>query len=121
MSPGTALNSSLNSLLARVEEVVDFETAALRSRAQVDFAEISRRKSRSLLELTRAARALPLQSDPVTAERLAILRKKLVENRDLLGIHLVAAQEVAALLNDAIREAESDGTYSHARGMSDAR
>lgn len=104
--------STLTSALERLEELVREETEALRSRADIDFAEISRRKSRSLLELTRIARAVPPRLDPATVTRVRALRDSLQQNLDLLGLHLSAAQEVSSIMHSTIREAESDGTYS---------
>lgn len=116
-----AAPSTLVSALERLEELVREETQALRANAEIDFAEISRRKSRSLLELTRIARAVPPRLDTGTLNRVRALRESLQQNFDLLGLHLAAAQEVGSILHGAIREAESDGTYSTAlaygRGM----
>lgn len=113
--------STLVSALERLEELVREETLALRAHADIDFAEISRRKSRSLLELTRIARAVPPRFDSGTLNRVRALREALQQNFELLGLHLKAAQEVGSILHTAIRDAESDGTYSTAvsygRGM----
>ncbi|WP_127090884.1 hypothetical protein [Aquabacter cavernae] len=113
--------STLVSALDRLEELVREETQALRAHADIDFAEISRRKSRSLLELTRIARAVPPRLDNGTLNRVRALREALQQNFELLGLHLSAAQEVGSILHSAIREAESDGTYStsgtYGRGM----
>lgn len=107
-------SSPLASALARLEDVLREETDALRSRTPIDFAEVSRRKSRSLLELSRMARAVPAQLDEQTTARVHSVREALEQNRHLLGIHLAAAQEVGAILHSVLREAESDGTYSTA-------
>jgi hypothetical protein len=48
--------------------------------------------------------------------RLAGLRAKLDVNRAVLETHLAAVREVATVLADAIRDAESDGTYSPSIG-----
>ncbi|MEW6256082.1 MAG: flagellar protein FlgN [Pseudomonadota bacterium] len=120
-APDTASQSTLLSALERLEELVREETQALRTHADIDFAEISRRKSRSLLELTRIARAVPPRLDGGTLQRVRVLRDALQQNFELLGLHLAATQEVGSILHSAIREAESDGTYSTAmaygRGM----
>ncbi len=108
MTPGALLLG----LLDRLEDAIEQETEALRQRLPIDFEEMNRRKSRSLLELSRAARALPAALDAATLERLALLRGKLLRNQDILGQHLAAAQEVSGILGTALREAESDGTYS---------
>lgn len=110
----TASQSTLLSALERLEDLVREETQALRAHADIDFAEISRRKSRSLLELTRIARAVPPRLDGGTLQRVRVLREALEQNFELLGLHLAAAQEVGSILHSAIREAESDGTYSTA-------
>lgn len=99
--------------LARLEAVVDAETAALRSRAAVDLKDFNDRKSQGLLELTRALRLFDIASaDKAMLDRLAALREKLAANRAVLGTHLEAVREVATVVADAMREAESDGTYS---------
>ncbi|QTL04301.1 hypothetical protein J5J86_02840 [Aquabacter sp. L1I39] len=104
--------ATLVSALERLEELVDQETEALRLRAPLDLADINRRKSRSLLELSRAARGVDVRQGDLLQERLDRLRGKLVDNQGVLSLHLAAAQEVGAILDQALRDAESDGTYS---------
>ncbi|TCT07956.1 hypothetical protein [Aquabacter spiritensis] len=104
--------STLSSALDRLAALIEEETEALRARTPLDFAEISRRKSRSLLELTRIARAVPPRVDAATAEQIRHVREALANNLRLLGIHLAAAEEIGEILSGAIRDAESDGTYS---------
>ena len=97
----------------RLEEIVEQETAALRARKAVDFNDANNRKSQGLLDLSRA---LHLLGDGVPAEEtkhaLRRLRSKLDDNRDVLQTHLDAVHEVAGIIADAIRNADSDGTYS---------
>lgn len=118
MSANPAL-ATLLGLLDRLEEALEEETAALAQRRPLDFEEINRRKSRSLLELTRAIRSLPEAlagaREGALPARLASLRGKLLGNQDILRIHLSAAQEIAAILGREMGEAESDGTYSFAQ------
>jgi hypothetical protein len=103
----------LERAIERLEEVVDQETAALRSRAGIDLADFNNRKSQGLLDLNRALRAHDgLAGDRAALARLAGLRAKLDANRAVLKTHLDAVREVASVLADAIRDAESDGTYS---------
>ena len=104
--------ATLVSALDRLEELVEHETEALRCRATFDLADINRRKSRSLLEISRAARGLDVRQGDVLKERLDRLRAKLADNQEVLSQHLSAAQEVGAILDQALRDAESDGTYS---------
>lgn len=118
VSPAVA---TLLSAIDHLEETLDEEISAFEAHAPFDMAEINRRKSRCLLELSRAVRALPPGGDPDLAERVAGLKKKLERNSYLLSVQLSAAQEVAAILDRAMREAESDGTYSAALGYGEKR
>jgi hypothetical protein len=112
-SDGAAASSAFEKCIERLEAVVDQETAALRGRAATDFREFNNRKSQGLLELSRSLRyfqgATP--SNAVLA-RLADLRTKLDINRAVLKLHLEAVREVSTIMADAIRDTESDGTYS---------
>lgn len=107
------LELALADSMQRLEQIVDEETTALTARHAIDLDEINRRKSRSLLELTRLSRALPgrVVGGDLGAhfERVA---GKLQRNHDLLRLHLTAAQEIASLIAETMRAAESDGTYS---------
>jgi hypothetical protein len=101
--------------IRRLELVVDEEAAALTMRQPIDLDGINRRKSHGLLELTRLSRSLAgraASSD--LGPDLARLAAKLQRSRALLRLRLVAAQEIAGLITDAMRAADSDGTYSTA-------
>lgn len=100
--------------LGRVEHVIDAETAALRGLKVVDLSDFNARKSRGLLDLTRAVRALDgAILDPASSARLALLRTKLEANQAALAMHLSAAREITQTVAQAIRDSESDGTYSN--------
>lgn len=85
----------------------------MRARAQIDLKDFNTRKTHGLLELTRAMRHLDKggMTDAVTA-RLSALRVSLEINQSVVKMHLEAVREVATIVSDAIRDAESDGTYS---------
>jgi hypothetical protein len=112
-SDGAAASSGFERCIERLETVVDQETAALKDRTATDLREFNNRKSQGLLELSRSLRhfqgATP--SNAVLA-RLAGLRAKLDVNQAVLKLHLEAVREVSTIMADAIRDAESDGTYS---------
>jgi hypothetical protein len=110
---GDAASLAFERCVARLEDVIVQETAALRSRAGADLHEFNNRKSQGLLELSRSIRLFQgaPPSNAVLA-RLAGLREKLDANRAVLKLHLEAVREVSAVMADAIRDAESDGTYS---------
>jgi len=109
----------------RIERLLDQE-AALLERHEIDgLRELNMKKSRGLLELTRAMRALhgvdrsSWGFDP--ALLLARLREKLETNRRILEMHQKAAREVALVIARAIEEHESDGAYGSGAGCPDRR
>lgn len=104
----------LEPVLLRLEEIIDQETEALRLRKSVDLKGFNDRKSQALLELTRLMRHVKGGSgNPQLMARMEGLRAKLEVNRAALKMHLEAVREIAETLSDAIRDAESDGTYSY--------
>lgn len=101
--------------IQRLEEIIDQETLALRSRKAINLKEFNDRKSQALLELTRSLRQMQgVQSDPALAARVGSLKVKLAVNQAALKVHLEAVREISTSLSDAIRQAESDGTYTQA-------
>jgi hypothetical protein len=108
-----SVNVILENAVRRLEETVEQETAALRSRSPIDLNEYNNRKSQGLLELDLALRMLG-ENQPNEDMKLALksLRDKLDLNRDVLKTHLDAVREIAGIIADAIRNAESDGTYT---------
>ncbi len=109
----TDQNAALKGAVERLLLLLDRETTALRTRRSVDMGDLCDRKNQALLELSRIGRRL--EGEPVDAAAralLADLRVKLEENRTVLKFHLQAVGEVADILATAIRDVESDGTYS---------
>lgn len=101
--------------IQRLEEIVDQETLALRTRKAVNLKEFNDRKSQALLELTRSLRQVQgAGPDPALAARVGSLKVKLAVNQAALKVHLEAVREISTSLADAIRHAESDGTYTQA-------
>ncbi|MGY2050554.1 flagellar protein FlgN [Methylobacterium sp. JK268] len=101
--------------LTRLEATLDTETEALLLRQPFDQEEINRRKSQSLLELTRLARhSEETGADPALAACLARVQDKLVRNQEVVALHLRAVEEVSEIIAGALRAAESDGTYTQA-------
>ncbi len=79
----------------------------------VDYHAYNLRKSQGLLELNRLAPAFANhQIGPVLRAALADLHAKLETNRRLLRTQLLAAQAVSNIIARAIRDSQSDGTYS---------
>ncbi|MET4386182.1 hypothetical protein ABIB73_001927 [Bradyrhizobium sp. F1.4.3] len=99
--------------IRRLESIVEEETAALATGKKIDFDDFSARKSRSMLEFVRLMRArMHLGGEAEITEEIQRLREKLERNRSILEMHYDAVREVATIIVRAIREAESDGTYS---------
>jgi hypothetical protein len=108
--------------LRRLEKALDEENAALAAFDSRNLGEYSRIKTQSLLELQRAAAVFgeggAAKMDPEISIFFEALRQKLELNRWLLLLHLEAAREVTTVITSAIRDAESDGTYSRVSGKS---
>lgn len=101
------------SVIARIEGYLDEETEALSKSLEFDFKTSNDRKSQGLLDLNQALRRL--QKADVNADlqlRLAAFREKLAVNLRKIRLHLDAVKEIAAMLSEAIQNAESDGTYT---------
>lgn len=108
----TPAQQAVSSVLTRLEELVEGEIFALSARRPYDHDTASRQKSRALLELVRAqVTDVDVAADPALAARLRQVREKLVQNRDLLVLHLEASREVSDILSSAMRDADWDGTY----------
>ncbi|MBR0975694.1 MULTISPECIES: flagellar biosynthesis protein FlgN [Bradyrhizobium] len=111
-----ARSDEVRGLLAairRLESIVEEETAALSTGNKIDFDDFSARKSRSMLEFVRLMRArMHLGGEVEITEEIQRLREKLERNRAILEMHYDAVREVAAIIVKAIRDAESDGTYT---------
>ncbi len=115
-----ALQALLNTI-AGLETVIDEETEALKTRGPVDLETFSNRKSQGLMELNRSLKQLEaMQNQKVVATRLDSLRNKLAANQAALQLHLEAVREISGIIASAIRESESDGTYSHTIRRSEA-
>jgi hypothetical protein len=109
--PGSGVNPL--TVIQRLEVLIDQESDALRRHQTASMSDLVDRKSQGLLELSHALRSLDAKNPSVAVvEGLAGLRKKLEVNQYLLKCHLDAVGEVSLILSQAIREADSDGTYT---------
>ena len=112
----TANSEEVLGLLAairRLESIVEKQTTALETGKKIDFDDFSARKSQGMLEFVRLMRVgIPPGVEARITEEIRRLRQKLERNRAVLEMHYDAVREVAAIIVRAIRETESDGTYS---------
>ena len=112
--PPAAVEACIRAI-ERVEQLIDQETFALKAHQVTGLGDFNHRKSHGLLELTRAIRTLGNAAVSQGLQpRLLSLQAKLRQNADALLLHLRAVQEVTTLVTRAIRDGESDGTYSAA-------
>jgi hypothetical protein len=99
--------------IRRLENIVEEETAALATGKKIDFDDFSARKSRSMLEFVRLMRSrMHLGTEVEVTEEIKRLREKLERNRAILEMHYDAVREVATIIVKAMKDAESDGTYT---------
>ena len=99
--------------IERLRNTLDAENARIASGQPVDFHDFNLRKSQGLLELNRHAPNLAgLQLGPALAAALGHLQTRLETNRRLLSTQLKAARAVSDIITRAIRDSQSDGTYS---------
>ena len=109
------LRGVIEAAVNRLADIIDEETAALRSHTPIDLKASNDRKSLGLIELNRVLRLMEnTKPEPSTLKVLEMLNGKLETNGHFLKLHLEAVREVAAIISRTIREADSDGTYSPA-------
>ena len=108
-------------VMDRLDVVVANETRALARHDHRELAEAARQKRQGLLELERIMRSLKgtIPSTDI-ASRLARFREALTTHQAALRVELDAAEAVAAIVTRAMRDLESDGTYSRALGRAAA-
>ncbi|HEV7257047.1 MAG TPA: hypothetical protein VGN82_04630 [Bosea sp. (in: a-proteobacteria)] len=110
------------SVLDRLEQALDHETAELMALRSADFNRLNEIKSRLLLDASRAMRAMRDEvADGRLIARLSTLRLKLEHNRLAIGMHLDAVREIASAMTSTLIDAESDGTYSANSRIAGAR
>ena len=113
-----AISERTKAALFRLEKALDQENEALAAFDSRNLSEYSRIKTQSLLELQRSATVVSREDVPADLlQLLTTLRQKLEVNRWLLLLHLEAAREVTTVITSAIRDAESDGTYSRVSNL----
>jgi hypothetical protein len=114
--------TDLMAVIKRLGDLMVEETQAFRSGTHGGLSDFNYRKAHCFLELNRAMAAVQsvAQPNPLLAELLRDLRAKIEVNKSVLEMHLDAVHEVASILAAAIRQSESDGTYSQSIGRTGA-
>ncbi len=107
-------------VVERIETVLAAETAALDARRHHELGELTRQKRQGFLELNRIMRQLAntIPSQDILA-RMAGFQAALQANAAMLETHMRAMKAVTDIIVTAMREYESDGTYSRSDGHAD--
>jgi hypothetical protein len=100
-------------IVERLRQTIEAENRDIAQGRPVKYEAYSLRKNQALLELNRLVPAL----DPATApgrlrEALADLLGQLEINRRALAVQLKACAAVSEIIARAIRDGQSDGTYT---------
>jgi hypothetical protein len=114
MSVGSGRNEVIEAILARASQLLDEETAALRSCKACDHSEFVARKNMLAFQLESLCRTREagLLVDALTRERVEALRRSLQENQIALETHISVARDITRLIAEVVMESESDGTYT---------
>lgn len=100
-------------LVRRLTDILEQEAEQLEKNELGNLSQFIDQKSRSLFDLSRALAIHPNTSGIAGLDdELGKLRRAFEDNRNMLGVHLAAVQEVTEVIAAAMRQAESDGTYS---------
>jgi len=105
--------SSFDLLLERLERIVAAENADLAAHDYSRIVDSAKQKTYLLLELNRTPQdKIRDRAGRGLKARLEQVRLLIASNERCLKLHLKAARELSDVVSDAIREDESDGTYS---------
>jgi hypothetical protein len=102
------------SIIERLRRTLADELVDIRRRERVDYDGYNLRKNQALLELNRIAANIRSNENGNAILQNAVLQLKvdLEENQRELQLQLAAARAVSNIITKAIRDAQSDGTYS---------
>lgn len=101
-----------NLVLARLTQLVREENDHLSGQRRGDHRQFTERKTQLLRELMLAERNCRGAAATQLAGPLKQLKLLLDRNQKLLSVHIKAVREVSSIIVDALRQAESDGTYT---------
>ena len=105
--------SGFDKVLSGLMSVLEVERQALEDTSRADFPGLTRQKLQLLMQLDRLAASNRTAGAPESVgEKLVEAKRRLDENARILKLRMDAIREVAELIAEDIRDAESDGTYS---------
>lgn len=104
---------NLCTIISRIEETIEIETALISTDIHFDIRTSNIRKSRYFYEFSKAIAGLDEFALPQEQQDAIIrFREKLAANETAILAHLNAVSEITTLIQDAIQTAETDGTYT---------
>lgn len=99
-----------------LRKILEEEVELINKNPLADISEITNSKTLYLLELSRMTRRIgELPVDQAVHGQIMELRQALSLNGEALKVHLEASRSVSETIKKAIREEESDGTYTVGR------
>jgi hypothetical protein len=114
--PAVAEQATIATILPVIERLhaaIEAENREISSLRAIDYRTHTRRKNQGLFELLRLKELIAeAGGHPALKSAFASLAAKLETNRRLLGAQLKAAKTVADIVTRAVRDSQSDGTYS---------
>lgn len=106
-------NRTISNVVERLIEAVDAENQHLRAGRLDSLEQFVARKNHALVELSRVVSPEDVPSlSAALAEQVMRLKQVLSANESLLEIRAEAVRELSKIVREAMRAAESDGTYS---------
>ncbi len=116
-SPGeraaAGLADTVEATLTRLEEIIDQETMRCAGVARSISRASTTARCRPCSIFPRLMKQVSsLKGDTALQKRLQGIHSKLALNRSILKMHLEAVREISSTLATAIRDSESDGTYT---------
>lgn len=113
MSAPAASLDLIEGIVVGTMRLLSEEVAALRSYSGVDHADFTTRKDMISFQLESLGRTTAgLTPNDRLRSLLSELRQAVEENRALLEMHISATREIARIVSEVVRVAESDGTYT---------
>ncbi|MEM7069737.1 MAG: hypothetical protein AAF478_12725 [Pseudomonadota bacterium] len=111
--PDSGLNVSIQEVLQNLNELITEETNTLDTGRQEPLQELAVKKLRLLTQLQSLTASVRIE-DITMVNRFEInkLKSTLIENVKKLDLRIKAINELAGTIESAVRENESDGTYS---------
>ena len=94
-----------------LETVLVEETELLQSRSPIDLRGFNEKKSRGLLDLSKALGTFKSGNvDDTIRARMEGLQGRLQQNKEILKLHMEAVRQIAEIISKSTLETESDGT-----------